>query len=261
MGKLVLPSRSEKPRPRGLTAMIDFGPDTFGWTGEAGVRDLLECAGPYIDFAKIYALNALLLPPEPLKRIVRLYRDHDVMPYAGGILFEYAYRNNAVEELPGHLAALGIGALEISENYVALPETERRRQVDRFRKHRFEVIYEFGRKQPDRPFDPAELEARVTDMREAGVKHIIVEQSEIDELAKADASALTSLVRTNWFQDLLIEVDPYRFPQQHAQILRELGPETNLANVTAGQCLRLEGLRRGIGRAVNYSILAAEAVT
>ena len=37
------PPRSEKPRETGLTAMIDFGPDTFGWTGERGVHDLLEC--------------------------------------------------------------------------------------------------------------------------------------------------------------------------------------------------------------------------
>ena len=28
-----LPERSRKPRHRGVTSMIDFGPDTFGWTG------------------------------------------------------------------------------------------------------------------------------------------------------------------------------------------------------------------------------------
>jgi phosphosulfolactate synthase len=53
----------------------------------------------------------------------------------------------------------------------------------------------------------------------------------------------------------MVEADPYKFPQQHAQLLKDFGPEVNLANVTAGQCLRLEGLRRGIGRAVNYSVL------
>jgi hypothetical protein len=33
----------------------------------------------------------------------------------------------------------------------------------------------------------------------------------------------------------------------------------NLANVTPGQVLRLEGFRRGIGRAVNYSLLSGDA--
>jgi phosphosulfolactate synthase len=50
-------------------------------------------------------------------------------------------------------------------------------------------------------------------------------------------------------------VDPYRFPQQHAQIIRDFGPEVNLANVTPGQVLRLEGFRLGIGRAVDYSLI------
>ena len=62
------PERSSKPRKRGLTAVIDYGPDGFGWTGERGVADLLDCAADYIDFAKIYAMNALLLPKPVVQR-------------------------------------------------------------------------------------------------------------------------------------------------------------------------------------------------
>jgi hypothetical protein len=54
-----LPPRSAKPRAFGTTSVIDFGPDTFGWTGVQGVRDLLDYAADYVDFAKIYAMNAL----------------------------------------------------------------------------------------------------------------------------------------------------------------------------------------------------------
>ena len=53
---LTLPPRAGKPRRRGITSMIDFGPDTFGWTGgESGIRNVLEVAAGYIDYAKIYA--------------------------------------------------------------------------------------------------------------------------------------------------------------------------------------------------------------
>jgi len=38
--------------------------------------------------------------------------------------------------------------------------------------------------------------------------------------------------------------------------VKTFGPEVNLANITPGQVLRLEGFRRGIGRAVDYSIIA-----
>ena len=83
--EFALPPRSKKPRTRGLTSMIDFGPDTFGWTGgEHGIRGLLECAADYIDFAKIYAMNALLLPEQTVARAARAYRDADIVPFAGG---------------------------------------------------------------------------------------------------------------------------------------------------------------------------------
>ena len=79
---LALPPRSAKPRARGLTSMIDFGPDTFGWTGAPeGIRNLLEACADYIDYAKIYALNALLMPRETVKAAARTYRDFGVTPF------------------------------------------------------------------------------------------------------------------------------------------------------------------------------------
>ena len=73
-----LPPTEGKPRLRGLTTMIDFGPDEMGWAGgEAGIISLLECAADYIDHAKIYAMNGLLLPEEVVKKAAKLYRDYD----------------------------------------------------------------------------------------------------------------------------------------------------------------------------------------
>ena len=94
------------------------------------------------------------------------------------------------------------------------------------------------------------------EVAQVGIDHVTVEQCEIDLLAQHAADALAALPRQPWFEHILIEVDPYRFPQQHAQIIRDFGPEVNLANVTPGQILRVEGFRLGIGRAVDYSIIA-----
>lgn len=251
-----LPARPAKPRRRGVTSVIDFGPDTFGWTGESGVRDLIACAGDYIDYAKIYALNALLLPLETVTNIVRLYQDAGIVAYAGGILFEYAYLKAEVEGMMAHLEKVGIKALEISENYISLQDDERRRFIDRLQKRGFHVIIEFGSKNPEAAFDVDRLGELVADVRAQGVDHLIVEQSEIDMVARSNPGALTDLASRPWFENLLIETDPYAFPKQHAQLLKQFGTDINLANVTAGQALRLEGLRRGIGRAVDYAILA-----
>ncbi|QAU43880.1 phosphosulfolactate synthase (plasmid) [Bradyrhizobium sp. CCBAU 53351] len=252
----VPPARQGKPRKRGMTAVIDYGPDGFGWTGERGVADLLDCAAEYIDFAKIYAMNALLLPKPVVQRIVKLYRDSGVNCYSGGILFEYAYQRNEIDRFSSHLCSIGFTSLEISENYITLNDNERLSFIERFQRLGLSVIYEFGRKNPEQPMRMEELEGLVTSLTNRGVDHIIVEQSEIDMAAKSAPDLLKALAAAPWFERILIEADPYRYPKQHVGLLQDFGPDVNLANIAPGQALRLEGLRRGIGRAVNYSILA-----
>lgn len=258
--EFALPPRSVKPRRRGITSMIDFGPDGFGWTGgKRGIRDLLDVAADYIDYAKIYALNALLMPAAVVKRAARLYREAGVTPFAGGILFEYAWQRNQIEQLIGLLTRLDVPGLEISENYVTLAEEDRHRLIDRFQKSGLEVVYEFGRKNPEQPMSIAYLGEIVNAVAQHGIHHVTVEQCEVDLLVQAAPDGLAALAAQAWFEHVVIEADPYRFPEQHVQLLRDFGSEVNLANITPGQVLRLEGFRRGIGRAVNYSLLSGDA--
>lgn len=259
-GTLALPPRSTKPRHRGITSMIDFGPDQTGWTGgEHGIRDLLSVAADYIDYAKIYAMNALLIPAEVVKRTTGIYLDAGVTPFAGGILFEYAWVRNEVDQLIRLLRSLAIPGIEISENYITLNDDERRRSIDQLQKAGISVIYEFGRKNPEDPLSLDYLRGVVEDVARQGIRHVTVEQCEIDILAEGDGAGLKELAAAPWFDHIVIEVDPYRFPQQHVDIINRFGNEVNLANVAPGQILRLEGFRRGIGRAVNYSLLSGDA--
>ena len=257
--ELSLPPRSPKPRRRGITSMIDFGPDSFGWSGgEHGIRDLLSVAADYIDYAKIYAMNALLIPAETVGKTTKLYLDAGVMPFAGGILFEYAWHRNEIDGLVALLKRLAIPGLEISENYVTLSEDERARMIGRFQKENIRVVYEFGRKNPDAPMRLDCLESVIRAVAAQGIHHVTVEQCEMDLLARDAPQSLKTLVEQDWFGHVVIEADPYRFPQQHVQMLRDFGREANLANIAPGQVLRLEGFRQGIGRAVNYALLSGD---
>jgi len=248
------PPRSEKPRTAGITAMIDFGPDEMGWTGEHGLRDLMACAAPFIDMAKIYAMNAILMPEDAVKANIAIYRDNDVVAYTGGVLFEYAYLRGEVDDMLDHVERLGVPALEISENYVTLDTDERHEFVACAAKRGFQVIWEFGSKNPEAPFDLDEVGEMIRGAMDAGAHHVILEQSELDVLAEASPGDFAKLSEQAWFSHTLIEGDPYRFPQQHGEIIKQFGAEVNLANIAAGQCYRLEGLRRGIGRAVDYAM-------
>lgn len=259
VAELALPQRSPKPRRRGITSMIDFGPDTLGWSGgERGIADLLDVAANYIDYAKIYAMNALLIPGNVVKRTTKLYLDAGVMPFAGGILFEYAWHRNEIDGLIALLKRLAIPGLEISENYVTLTEDERARMIDRFQQAGIRVVYEFGRKNPDQAMSLDYLEGIVRAVATQGIHHVTVEQCEMDLLARDAPQSLRALSAQDWFDHVVIEADPYRFPQQHVQMLRDFGRDVNLANIAPGQILRLEGFRQGVGRAVNYSLLSGD---
>jgi len=249
-------ARPPKPRDKGTTMMIDYGPDQMGWTGMRGIEDLLEICADAIDYAKIYAMNAVVMPRDVIKKAAKLYRDYNVAPFTGGILFEYAHLKNDVDGFIGLLNELDISGIEISENYIALSIDERNAYIDQFHKIGIDVSYEFGRKNPTGPLSLDELEAIVTDVTENhDVPHVIVEQCEIDEIAEKDPKALDTLANVPWFHKLLIEADPYRFPKQHADMVKQFGPDVNLANIAPGQVYRLELMRLGIGRAVDYSFL------
>lgn len=257
---LALPTRQPKPRRQGITSMIDFGPDTFGWSGgETGIRNLLEVAADFIDSAKIFAMNALLMPAPMVQRVAALYRDAGVKPFAGGILFEYAWQRNQIDELVKLLRKLGIPALEISENYITLTNDERRQMIDLFQRQGIAIVYEFGRKNPEQPIGMDELAALVRSIGEQGIQHMTVEQCEIDLMVAHDPGAMKTLAEQPWFSSIVIEVDPYRFPEQHAKLIHDFGPDVNLANVTPGQIMRVENFRRGIGRAVNFAIVSGDS--
>jgi phosphosulfolactate synthase len=196
-----------------------------------------------------------LIPQAVLQRIVRLYREAAVTPYAGGILFEYAYRRGAFDAALDLLTRIGIPSIEISENYVALSDAERARFIEAARSRGFSVVYEFGRKHPSGPLEIEDLATAVSQVTALGATHVIVEQSEIVMLQGARPGVLRDLMSRDWFEGVIIEADPYCFPEQHAALILECGSEVSLANVAPGQVLRLENLRRGVGRAVDYRIL------
>lgn len=248
--------RPTKPRETGMTSVIDFGPDTFGWTSPNALADYLTCTAEYIDFAKIYAMNALLLPVAAVTRIIQTYKDANIIPYAGGILFEYACLKNEVDGYIRHLKKIGMPQLEVSENYLELTDNQRQKYIDKLKNAGFGVIYEFGRKNPVEPISVDALELIILSNNNIGVEHTIIEQSEIDFATAHDPAILEQILNSSWFNQVFIEADPYTFPKGHVALLEKFGRNVNLANISADQVLRLQGFRYGIGRAVNYSILS-----
>lgn len=251
--------RDGRAKRRGKTIMMDVGPDLYGWTGPRGLADLLEVAGHYIDVAKIWALNAATMPETYVKESIRQYDEAGIETFAGGLLFEYAYLKNDVEGLIARLNYLGLGGVEVSENYVSLNDNDRLRSIGALSDAGLTVVFEFGRKVPDTPLDVGALERTVARVAGAGAHHVILEQGEFDLLAAERPDELEALKSAAWFEAVFIEIDSDRFPDQHIEMIRRFGPDVNLANVAPAHIIRLENFRRGLGRAVDYPFFKALA--
>ena len=249
--------RDEREGRKGKTIILDFGPDEQGWTGRRGLADLLEAGGNAIDYAKIWALSAATLPGDYLRDVVRQYHDAGVSTFAGGLLFEYAYLQNEVDGLIELLRHTGIDGVEVSENYLVLEDNERLSHIDRIASAGLDGVYEFGRKHPDEPMELDVLDDLIARVKGAGAHHVIVEQGEIDLLEASEPGATRVIKDKPWFDDIFIEIDSNRFPHQHGELIAQFGPEVNLANVAPGHVLRLEGLRRGLGRSIDYPFVQA----
>ena len=59
-----------------------------------------------------------------------------------------------------------------------------------------------------------------------------------------------------WFDRVVLEPDANEYPKQHGWMIETFGPDVSLCNIRAGHVIRLEGMRRGLGRPVHYRWIA-----
>jgi len=244
--------RDDRATRRGKTMIIDVGPDMSGWTGRHGLADLLEAMGNYFDMAKIATLNAITMPESYLTNAISQYRDAGIPTFAGGLLFEYAWLKEDVDGLIERLRFLGLGGIEVSENYISLTPEERDRHIARLADAGFDVVFEYGHKFPDVPIDLGELEQVIQRSKAVGAHHVIMEQGEFDLLAAERPDELEAMKAASWMDDIFIEVDTGAFPEPQLALLERFGPEVNIANVAPAHVYKLEMLRRGRGRWIDY---------
>ncbi|MBO6638531.1 MAG: phosphosulfolactate synthase [Roseitalea sp.] len=242
-----LAPRPGKPRKKGLTSLLDYGPGLHGWTMADGTADFLALCGDFVDMTKIGGLNAIMLPGGEVRRTASIYRDHGIATYSGGLLFEFARKSDNVDSLPRLLSELGIGAVEISENYLPLTDTALADSIRRMRRHDLDVIYEYGRKTPDAPLALEDLRRKRDVAFNAGAGHVVIEFAEVATFLQQDELAWRSLCEELLTEDVFIELDPTDFPASQIAAVHHAGPSANLANVAPQHLLAVERLRRGLG--------------
>jgi phosphosulfolactate synthase len=237
---LDLPSRSPKPRTRGVTHVIDKG---------LSLRDaeaLMESVCDYVDVVRLGWGSAYRT--RELRAKLGVNRSHGVPPMLGGTLTELAWMQGKVDALRGWLDELGIEHVEVSSGTVPMPPEEKVALIETLARDRT-VYAEVGEKDPHALMAPYRWVALIREALDAGATQVVCE-------GRADGSAGVyrpdGEVRTGLVDEVVHEIDADRLifeaPQKAQQIffIEKLGSDVNLGNVDPSDVVSLETLRVGL---------------
>ena len=251
-----IPSRSLKPRTKGLTLARDYG------IGFYEAQDWMESVGEFIDFIKIRHLFALLAPMDKehlLLRKIQLYRSHSIDVNPGGIVFEMAALNDNVDRCFATLVEMGFTATEISENLTTLNLQEKVKYTKMAKARGLKVLFELGEKYPDEPLDVNAAERDIKKLLSQGADLIILEKSLI-ELCLGDNGEcsenyrIKELVERVGLEPIVFEAESV--PHQ-AWLFNSFGHEVNVGpNLEPSYIAKLEATRRTLSREGGYTWLA-----
>lgn len=242
------PGTTPKPRNKRITMMIDWG---IGFTEQA---DVLEMGGEYCDLAKIAVGQAALLSEASLRKKLKIYADHKVDPFPGGMLLEYAFFHGAQDAYLKSTRDAGFPLIEVSDNSIRFEGKQKydliRRCIDEFG---LRVLGEVGRK-----YEKSDPKAMIDDAKaclEAGSWKLFVEAAEFFEGGRFQTELVKRLG-----DEVPVEAMIFELPGPHIKgihhfdmhfmipsLLEAFGPDVNIANVPPDMLLICEMQRQGIG--------------
>jgi len=239
-----------KKRISGCTMVADWG------SSNQELDELLELVGPFIDFAKIVTGTSRLYKRDYLVQRLGIYAAHDVEPFIGGQFFEYILANQGWEAMPrffDEAAGLGFKCIEISENCIPLSAQERVRAISMARRHGLAVMGEVGSK--DMSSEVADIIEAIKQIKELDVAYLLLEAAEIFVDGDIRHDLLEEITKTIELDRIMFElpgpwisgVSSYMVHDLRKLLIREFGPDVNLANIHFDEVIATEALRCGLG--------------
>ena len=235
-----LPIRSEKPRQKGLTMVMDKG------LALRQAEDLVTAAAPYVDLLKLGWATSYLSPQLPEK--LACYREAGLMPYFGGTLFELFLVRGAFDAFRKLLDTYKMQHVEVSDGSISLPHEEKCHYIETLSKQAI-VLSEVGSKDETKIIPPYKWIAQMRAELKAGATYVIGEAREGGTTGLFRGSGE---VRQGLVEEILTEV-PYEkiiweTPQkvQQAWFIKLLGADVNLGNIPPTEALPLESMRLGL---------------
>lgn len=237
---LSLPERSTKPRSVGLTHVLDKGMSV------ESARSALGSVAPHIDVWKFGWGTAYLDTALPEK--LGMLKAYGIRSCLGGTLLEISWAQGRADHCLDWAADVGFESVEVSRGVAAMTLAEKHGLLHRAAET-FVVLSEVGSKDPEQVLTPRQWTHEVASDLAAGARWVITEGRESGTVGiyrddgSIRADAVAAVVRGGGVDRVLFEA-PHK--DQQAWLIREFGPDVNLANIAAEDVLALETLRLGL---------------
>ena len=240
-----------KPRSCGISEICDWG------LPHKQLEDYLDHTGEFVDVAKIVLGFAGLYSLDKIREKVAIYHNAEVKVQPGGIYFEYAAAMNKVGEFLDHCHEVGFDYVEVSDSRSDWTPEEKRNHIKSVVDAGLAVIPESG---GGVQHSVQEIVDDVKASMNLGAWKVTVDTAEIrapgGEIRNELFDALLSEVK---MEDLIFEVwaipiwggKTHQIRETELWLIKQFGPDVNIANLMFDWIFPLEALRRGLGININ----------
>lgn len=235
-----LPQRTEKPRTKGLSMVMDKG------LSPRQADDLIQVAGHLIDFVKLgFGTSAI---SGKLAEKIAVYTDAGIDVYFGGTLFEAFLIRSSLDEYRKLLKKFKIHTVEISDGSMDIDHDAKCDYIRTFAKD-FYVLSEVGSKRADVNIRPNEWVNQMNSELEAGAAYVIGEAREsgnigiFNESGTAKKNLIHKIIDSTPSDKIIWEAPK---KSQQVYFIKEFGFDVNLGNISPDEVIALETLRIGL---------------
>ena len=247
-----IPERSQKPREKGVTMMMDKG------LGLREAEDFIEASGHLTDLVKLGFGTACVT--NKLEEKLELYKSAGIRPYFGGTLFEAFYARGKFKEYLRPLDKYKLDVVEISDGSIIINHDEKCELIHKMAKDRT-VLSEVGSKDSGILISPGKWIKMMSTELQAGSWKVIAEGREAGNVGvfRPNGTAHTLLINR-----IISKVSPEKIlweaPQKNQQVwfIRLFGAEVNLGNIGPNEMIPLECLRLGLRGDTFFEFLPEE---
>lgn len=235
-----IPERSEKPRQKGLTMVMDKG------LSIREVENLIDAGGDYIDIVKFGWATSFVT--KRLEEKIEVYRSAGIPVYFGGTLFEAFLVRDQLDDYRRLLDKYKLEYAEVSDGSIELDHEKKCELISSFAKQ-VTVLSEVGSKDAEKIIPPYQWIKLMKAELEAGAWKVIGESREAGNVGLFRSSGE---VRMGLVQEILTEVPMEKIiweaPQKTQQVffIKLCGADVNLGNISAEEVIPLETIRLGL---------------